>query len=83
MVMCMVYGVCIDLTLTLCSYWQNGRDDVVIEGRKGFVRLALQFGADLVPTYTFHNVDSFHISKSLFQRPREWLQVLLKSQTTF
>ena len=39
------------------------------------MRIALRFGADLVPTYTFHNVDTFHLSRTCLAGPRKWLQV--------
>jgi hypothetical protein len=39
----------------------------------GFVRLALQHGADLVPTYAFGLSDIF-TTKSWFYATRKWLQ---------
>lgn len=53
---------------------RNGREAVVLEGRKGFVALALQYGVSLVPTYTFGNVDTFRMSKRALFRFRNWLQ---------
>lgn len=38
---------------------QPGEDTVYLEKRKGFVRLALQQGVDLVPTYCFGAVDAY------------------------
>ncbi|KAL8176944.1 UNVERIFIED_CONTAM: hypothetical protein K2H54_040328 [Gekko kuhli] len=36
-----------------------GEQRVVLRGRRGFVRLALQHGADLVPTFSFGETDIF------------------------
>eukprot|EP00288_Rhodomonas_lens_P002069 CAMPEP_0177725196 /NCGR_PEP_ID=MMETSP0484_2-20121128/19122_1 /TAXON_ID=354590 /ORGANISM="Rhodomonas lens, Strain RHODO" /LENGTH=353 /DNA_ID=CAMNT_0019237693 /DNA_START=38 /DNA_END=1095 /DNA_ORIENTATION=+ len=57
---------------------ENLKDKVVIEGRKGFVRLALRYGAELVPTYTFYLNETFHFDPSLAAAPRHWLQRNLK-----
>ena len=51
-----------------------GRDDAVVAGagRRGFVRLALAHGAQLVPFYTFRNTDTFRTSAACFSA-RRWL----------
>lgn len=38
---------------------EKGKDKVVLSHRKGFIRLALSYGADLVPTYGFGNTDTY------------------------
>lgn len=53
---------------------ENGRDAVVLEGRKGFVKLGLQYGTALVPTYAFGNNETFTVSKSFLFRFRNWMQ---------
>ncbi|MFC0289688.1 hypothetical protein, partial [Kaistia hirudinis] len=53
---------------------RNDEDTVVLKERKGFVKLALQNGADLLPTYCFHNTNVFHINTSLLRGFRKWLQ---------
>jgi len=53
---------------------ENGKDAVVLEGRKGFVSLALQHGTPIVPTYTFGNVETFFMSKTFLFRFRNMLQ---------
>jgi 2-acylglycerol O-acyltransferase 2 len=58
-----------------CLAAANNQDALVLGGRKGFVRLALTEGADLLPTYCFHNTDVFSINTSLLQgRPHEFQQ---------
>ncbi len=37
----------------------QGKDIVVLNHRRGFIRLALSYGADLVPTYGFGNTDMY------------------------
>lgn len=51
-----------------------GRDDAVVAGagRRGFVRLALAHGAQLVPYYTFHNTDTYRTSAACYGA-RRWL----------
>ncbi|KAI9032956.1 diacylglycerol acyltransferase-domain-containing protein [Hyaloraphidium curvatum] len=52
-----------------------GTDDVVLAGRKrrGFVRLALESGAQLVPCYCFHNTDTYATNTGLLYGLRKWL----------
>lgn len=57
---------------------ENGKDKVVLEGRKGFVRLAVRYGVDLVPTYTFHLNETFTFNLNLLAAPRQWIQKNLK-----
>jgi hypothetical protein len=37
-----------------------GKDTVVLNHRRGFVRLALSYGADIVPTYGFGVTDMYN-----------------------
>eukprot|EP00123_Amoebidium_parasiticum_P011910 comp20984_c0_seq1/m.28110 comp20984_c0_seq1/g.28110 ORF comp20984_c0_seq1/g.28110 comp20984_c0_seq1/m.28110 type:complete len:354 (-) comp20984_c0_seq1:196-1257(-) len=41
---------------------ENGREQVVLSNRKGFIRLALKHGSSLVPTYSFGLNDIFTTS---------------------
>lgn len=52
-----------------------GRDDAIVAGkrRRGFIRLALESGAELVPMYTFHNTSTYCTSTSLLAGFRNWL----------
>lgn len=51
-----------------------GCDDALVSGRRrrGFVRLALESGAELVPMYTFHNTSTYCTS-SVLSGFRSWL----------
>jgi hypothetical protein len=40
-------------------YTTRGQDIVVLQKRKGFVRLALSYGADLVPVFGVGNTDTY------------------------
>jgi hypothetical protein len=53
---------------------RRGHDEIVAagKGRQGFVRLALANGAQLVPFYMYHNVDTYYTSHA-FWRLRKWL----------
>lgn len=53
----------------------RGTDRVVAggEGRRGFVRLALDTGAPLVPVYTFHNTDTYFADAGFAAGFRRWL----------
>jgi len=53
---------------------ENGREAVVLNGRAGFVKLALRHGASLVPTYCFGHNDTFHINKTFLGGIRNWIQ---------
>mmetsp|Transcript_1069 Transcript_1069/g.1784 ORF Transcript_1069/g.1784 Transcript_1069/m.1784 type:complete len:239 (-) Transcript_1069:110-826(-) len=61
-----------------CLAMENNKDILVLGGRKGFVRLALRYGADLVPTYCFHLNDTFHVNKTFLAGLRSWIQRTLK-----
>mmetsp|Transcript_119887 Transcript_119887/g.344425 ORF Transcript_119887/g.344425 Transcript_119887/m.344425 type:complete len:380 (+) Transcript_119887:75-1214(+) len=50
-----------------------GREEVTLSTRTGFVRLALQSGAALVPCYAFGCVD-LYTTFSALASPREWLR---------
>lgn len=54
---------------------ERGTDRAVCggEGRKGFVRLALDTGSPLVPVYTFHNTDTYVTAPGLAAGARRWL----------
>lgn len=43
-------------------YTTMGRDIVVLKKRKGFVRLALSYGADIVPVFGVGNTDLYKVS---------------------
>jgi len=43
----------------------EGRHRVYLNSRKGFVRLAVEFGADLVPNYAFGETDLYSVSSFL------------------
>ena len=51
---------------------RNGVDAVVLEGRKGFVRLALSYGTPLVPVYGLGNNEIYR-SLQPFPKLRRWL----------
>lgn len=56
------------------SMWtQQGKDIVVLKHRKGFVRLALSYGVDLVPIFGAYNTDVYKTYSFAFQW-RLWLQ---------
>jgi len=57
---------------------RNNDDRLILRGRKGFIKLALSHGADLLPTYCFHNTDVFHINTTFLQGFRLWLKDNLK-----
>lgn len=50
-----------------------GQDLVVLNKRKGFVRLALSNGADLVPLFAVGDTDCYHTSSFLLSL-RLWIQ---------
>jgi hypothetical protein len=52
-----------------------GTDRVVLagRGRHGFVRLALEAGALLVPVYAFHNSDTYDTNTVFLSSLRKWL----------
>jgi len=50
-----------------------GEHKIYLKNRKGFVKLALQYGVDLVPMYCFGEVDAYTTSKFLYGA-RAWLQ---------
>ena len=52
---------------------EEGKHKVFLRKRKGFIKLALQFGTPLVPIYTFGENDMYSVSKFLFGF-RNWLQ---------
>lgn len=52
---------------------EPGRDAACLEGRYGFVRLALKHGAHLVPVYAFGQNDLFHTLRVL-PGVRKWIQ---------
>ena len=52
---------------------KRGHDIVVLKKRKGFIRLALSYGVDIVPVYGIGNVDIFQTHDFLGSF-RRWLQ---------
>ena len=51
----------------------EGEQRVYLKSRKGFVKLALQYGCDLVPSYAFGENELYHISNFALDF-RQWLQ---------
>ena len=54
-----------------------GRHQVYVSGRKGFVKLALEYGVPLVPMYTFGENEAYSTSSALMGF-RRWLQRTLQ-----
>lgn len=52
---------------------REGREEVYLQKRLGFVKLALEQGAALVPCYAFGTVDLYSVYEVL-RGPRQWLQ---------
>lgn len=52
---------------------EPGREAVCLDGRYGFVRLALKHGAHLVPVYAFGQNDLYHTTRVL-AGVRKWIQ---------
>lgn len=50
---------------TGCNYWSEGKHRVWLNTRKGFVRLAVEFGLDIIPIYAFGETDLFSVSDFL------------------
>jgi len=50
-----------------------GEDIVVLKNRKGFIRLALSYGANLVPIYGVGNTDLYK-TYGIFLKQRMWIQ---------
>ncbi|KAK9903458.1 hypothetical protein WJX75_006146 [Coccomyxa subellipsoidea] len=42
-----------------CLYMEKGREAVFLSGRTGFVRIAMQYGAPLVPVFVFGQTDAY------------------------
>eukprot|EP00602_Paraphysomonas_sp_CaronLab_P004684 CAMPEP_0185018216 /NCGR_PEP_ID=MMETSP1103-20130426/1012_1 /TAXON_ID=36769 /ORGANISM="Paraphysomonas bandaiensis, Strain Caron Lab Isolate" /LENGTH=202 /DNA_ID=CAMNT_0027547947 /DNA_START=142 /DNA_END=750 /DNA_ORIENTATION=- len=54
-----------------------GEQKIYVKNRKGFIKLALQYGAHLVPMYAFGENECYHVSKA-FMGLRLWLQENLR-----
>lgn len=54
-------------------YTTKGRDIVVLKKRKGFIRLALSHGADIVPVCGIGNSDTYRTYDFMIKQ-RMWLQ---------
>ncbi|KAI9006090.1 diacylglycerol acyltransferase [Gaertneriomyces semiglobifer] len=64
----------------LLSY--PGKNDIILNKRKGFIKLAIQTGSSLVPTYTFGENDMFYqVTKESFPFLYEIQQELRKYLT--
>lgn len=65
---------------TEALYAMPGRNTLVLKNRRGFIKLALECGADLVPVYSFGENDCYHQAASVFP----WLRkVQSKFQKVF
>jgi len=54
-------------------YTTKGRDIIVLRKRKGFIRLALSYGVDIVPVFGVGNSDTY-TTYGFMARQRQWLQ---------
>ncbi len=50
-----------------------GEHKIYLKSRKGFIKLAIEFGCDLVPTYAFGENELYHISEFGLEF-RKWIQ---------
>ncbi|PSC70219.1 Diacylglycerol O-acyltransferase 2 [Micractinium conductrix] len=53
-----------------CLYMQRGREVAYLRKRRGFVRLALQAGAPLVPVWAFGQTDLYSYCRLFYDWPR-------------
>ncbi|GAB4815313.1 hypothetical protein N2152v2_002359 [Parachlorella kessleri] len=53
-----------------CLYMERGKEVVFLRQRKGFVRMALQHGAPLVPVLAFGQTDLYDYVRPFFDFPR-------------
>ena len=54
-------------------YTTKGKDIVVLKKRKGFIRLALSYGVDIVPVFGSGNSDTY-TTYGFMSKQRQWLQ---------
>ena len=54
-------------------YTTKGRDIVVLKKRRGFIRLALSYGVDIVPVFGVGNSDTY-TTYGFMAKQRQWLQ---------
>jgi hypothetical protein len=52
----------------------EGKEEVFLQKRMGFIKLALEQNAAVVPCYAFGCVDLYSTYTNLFFKPREWLR---------
>lgn len=55
----------------------EGKEEVFLQKRMGFIKLALEQNAAVVPCYAFGCVDLYSTYTNLFFKPREWLRKTL------
>jgi len=61
---------------------QPQTDVLVLKKRQGFIRLALETGAELVPVYAYGITDLYHQMEA-FKRQRLWLLAKTRFAVTF
>eukprot|EP00475_Leptophrys_vorax_P021320 TRINITY_DN29028_c0_g1_i1.p1 TRINITY_DN29028_c0_g1~~TRINITY_DN29028_c0_g1_i1.p1 ORF type:complete len:377 (+),score=2.63 TRINITY_DN29028_c0_g1_i1:210-1340(+) len=61
-----------------CLYMEHGKEAIFLKKRLGFIRLACEQGAPLVPIFSFGQSDTFH-----FWQPSGWWHSLLSRRLGF